>query len=321
MNVHIQQRIQGIYQVLQSAFEAGALLSSASKGYERETFISLFLNEILPPIYRFGTGDITDAITNSDTSRKSGQIDIVIEMPWAPSFPIPAGGGVRLYPAEAVGAAIEVKSDIERQWKQVVRQAGKLAILRQRLSGITVGNGELGVPNATDEPIPFFAVGYKGWKTTKTVSKHLRDVALDGILIIKHQIFAWSDRKKYLSRTSQCEAELVKQRRGEQFDMKLASCARLLELEKGSINPADIAVKMNNENYSTKPIHFGDRRFTSTINPGKWDFRNVMELSEIMSLKVESIQGIPALLQFVAFIHREVAKRAAMTADLSRYVA
>ena len=81
MNPHIASRLSGIHSVLWSAFEAGSLLSSSSKGYECETFISLFLSEVLPPIYRFGTGEITDSLMNGDPSRRSGQIDIVIEMP------------------------------------------------------------------------------------------------------------------------------------------------------------------------------------------------------------------------------------------------
>lgn len=319
MNIHIHQRIQGIHQVLSSAFEAGARLSSASKGYERETFISLFLKEVLPPIYRFGTGDITDALANDDASRKSGQIDIVIEMPWAPSFPIPAGGGVRLYPAEAVGVAIEVKSNIESQWKEVVQESKKLAVLRQRLSGFSVEGDGLVLPGSTDEPIPFYAVGYEGWKVANTVSNHLQDTALDGILIIKHQIFAWSDRKAYLSRKLQCDAELIKQRRGESFNMTLASCARLLELRQEIPDLANIVDRMNSENYSTQHTHFGDQRFLPIIDTGKWDVQGIKNIFEIISMKVDSVQGIPALLQFIAFIHREVAKRAAMIADLSTY--
>lgn len=319
MNIHVQQRIQGIHQVLSSAFEAGARLSSASKGYERETFISLFLREVLPPIYRFGTGDITDALINNDTSRKSGQIDIVIEMPWAPSFPIPAGGGVRLYPAEAVGAAIEVKSNIESQWNEVIQGSQKLAMLRQRLSGFSVEDDSLVLPGVTDEPIPFYAVGYDGWKTTEPVLRHLKDTPLDGILIIKHQIFAWSNRKAYLSRLSKCEAELIKQRKGDSFDVTLASCARLFELKNEALEPANLVDIMNSENYSIRHTHFGDQRSLPAIDAGKWQTQNINEIFNIMSMKIDTIHGIPALLQFVDLIHREVAKRAAMIAELSRY--
>jgi hypothetical protein len=320
MNIHIQQRIQGIYKLLSNAFEAGALLSSASKGYEREAFISLFLSEVLPPIYRFGTGDITDAAHNNDINQRSGQIDIVIEMPWAPSFPIHAGVGARLYPAEAVGIAIEVKSNIETQWAEVVQGANRLATLRQQLSGISVDGDALQVHNITDEPIPFYAVGYDGWKTKETISRHLQNVELDGILVIKYQIFAWSNRKEHISKIARCNTELIKQHSGKSFDSTLASCARVYELQKESLNMDEIATKMNSENYSTKSIHFGDQNFTPKIDSGKWDSQNLNAISEIMSMKIKVLEGDSALLQFISFIHREVGKRAAMTTALSRYV-
>lgn len=75
MNAHIASRLNGIHSVLCSGFDAGALLTSANKGDERERFISLFLAKVLPPIYRFGTGDITDSLKNDDSSRRVGESD------------------------------------------------------------------------------------------------------------------------------------------------------------------------------------------------------------------------------------------------------
>lgn len=89
------------------AHQAGGSMRSASKGNEREAFINAFLSEILPPQFRFGSGDITDQSAN-----RSGQLDIVIEFPFVPSIPIVAGKSPRLYLAEGVLAVIEVKSDI-----------------------------------------------------------------------------------------------------------------------------------------------------------------------------------------------------------------
>lgn len=320
MNVHVEKRLQGIYSVLSSAFEAGRLLSSASKGYERETFIALFLSEVLPPIYRFGTGDITDAMDNSDPSRTSGQIDIVIEMPWAPSFPLPIGGGIRLYPAEAVGTAIEVKSNIETQWNEVVEKASKLARLSQWLSGASIDNNIwFVVHEPQEEPIPLYAVGYEGWKTPEAVKKHLRDAPLDGILIVKHQIFAWSNRKKHLSLVSEWNAELTKKRCGKQYNPTWAACARVLELQQESLHPLELASRMNSEAYSLGGYRTSFQQSLLTINPGEWDAKNVGELLQMLSMKVEVVQGIPAFLQFIAVLHQEVAKRAMMIADMSRY--
>jgi len=319
MNIHIQQRIQGIYHSLTSAFEAGALLSSASKGFEREAFISLFLREVLPPIYRFGTGDITDAEITNDKARKSGQIDIVIEMPWAPSFPLHAGVGARLYPAEAVGTAIEVKSNIETQWAEVLQTAKKLAILRQQLGGISVDGDALEVHNTSYEPIPFYAVGYEGWKTKETILRHLQGASLDGILIIDQQIFAWSNRKEYISQVVRCKDELIKQRAGKEFNMTQASYARLIELDEESLDLTQIIEIMNYENYSTRQVHLGNQRFFPIINPGDWNADHVAEIYKIMAMETKAIEGPPALLKFISVIHHEVAKRAAMKTDLSRY--
>lgn len=98
-----------MFSVVPSMQEPRCLLPARATS---EKYLSLFLSNVLPPLYRFGTGDITDALSNNDASRKSGQIDIVVEMPWAPSFLMSAGSSVRLYPAEAVGTAIEIKSNL-----------------------------------------------------------------------------------------------------------------------------------------------------------------------------------------------------------------
>jgi hypothetical protein len=318
MNPLIASRLNGIYRVLCSAFEGGASLSSASKGYDREIFISLFLSEVLPTIYRFGTGDITDALKNDDASRQSGQIDIVIEMPWAPSFPAIVGTGARVYPAETVGTAIEVKSNLSSQWTKVIRKATALEPLRQRLSGIAVENGELSVKNKTDEPIPFYAVGYEGWSTMDTIEEKLRNAPLDGILILKHKLFAWCDRRAFLQRLKQCQDELTKKLRGQSFDSTQAACARITELIDTNV-PEQIVATLNAERWSASPLQFGDGEFLPTVSPGGWTTQNLEQVRKVFLKKTNVSTGIEAVLQFVAVVHREVGKRAAMSVDLSEY--
>jgi hypothetical protein len=319
MNEHIASRLNGIHSVLCSAFDAGALLTSASKGYERETFISLFLAEVLPPLYRFGTGDITDSLKNDDPSRRSGQIDIVIEMPWAPSFPTLVGSGPRVYPAEAVGTAIEVKSNLSSQWEQLVGTAKTLEPLLQKLSGIVVDNGSLSVEDETEELIPLYAVGYEGWSTAETVEEKARSAPLDGILILKHKIFAWSDRRPFLQRLKQCQDALVKNRAGNPCDLTLATCARVVELINDPDTREQIAEILNAEQWSVNPVHFGDQEFLATVSKGGWTDQNVQQLCKTFLLKTRVSVGTDALLQFVAVVHREVSKRAAMSVDLSEY--
>lgn len=149
-------------------------MSSASRGSERSAFVDNLLSAILPPPYRFGTGDITDI-----SGSKSGQLDVVVEFPFLPSLPIIGHGSSRLYLAEGVAAVIEVKSDVAAQWDEVLKTANSLAALtRSNFSLMSRGSEK---PSTR---IPFFAVGYKGWKTIETVKERLSDGPIDGILVI-----------------------------------------------------------------------------------------------------------------------------------------
>jgi hypothetical protein len=109
-NAHLVERLTAVQDALLALHRGGGPLSSSSKGREREHFIGEFLRKVLPPVHRFGSGDIIDS-----AGQKSGQADIVVEHPLLPSLPHP-GGKVRMYLAESVAAVIEVKSDLSSQW-------------------------------------------------------------------------------------------------------------------------------------------------------------------------------------------------------------
>jgi hypothetical protein len=180
LNSHILQRLSGIQKQLISACEASAPLSNATKGTERENFIDNFLGNVLPPASRFGTGDATDA-----SSKKSGQLDVVIEYPFAPSLPAVGASKTRLYLAEGVAAVLEVKSDVSVQWDDVLRTAVNLAPLRRKFLATMVFGGK-----SPTEHIPLIAIGYKGWKTVKTCEAKLdENPALSGIFVIDPGIF------------------------------------------------------------------------------------------------------------------------------------
>lgn len=181
-NQYLAQRLAGIQEMLNAAHKASKPLSSSSKGRERESFIKSYLAEVLPPIYRFGTGDATDSY-----GARSGQLDVVIEYPIAPSLPN-AGTGhgqTRLYLAESVAAVIEVKSDAADQWNEAVETASKLASLRRSFgSRIVVGQ-------SPSVQIPLFVAGYTGWSQEKTLLSKLADhPEIAGILIIDSGLFA-----------------------------------------------------------------------------------------------------------------------------------
>jgi len=179
-NAHVAERLKGIQGSLMAVHKAGSTLSSASKGTEREQFVGSFLAEVLPAPFRFGTGDITDTIAN-----KSGQVDVVVEYPFLPSLPT-AKDSPRLYLAEGVAAAIEVKSNLTAQWAEVERTSEALKPLKRDF--VKTGTISMGV--APRNQIPLFAVGYTGWRKMESVVEHLESGVVDGILVIDSALFA-----------------------------------------------------------------------------------------------------------------------------------
>ena len=176
----IYDRLLGIQKMLVGVHAASDPLSSNSKGVEREAFINGFLREVMPAIYRFGSGDVVDLNGN-----KSGQLDVVVEYPFAPSLPI-THSTPRLYLAEGVAAVIEVKSDLCKQWNEVLRTAKGLEPLTQDQSGARSIFGD-----APPNQIPLLAVGYTGWKTLDSLRQHLADSKnLAAVLVIDAGVFA-----------------------------------------------------------------------------------------------------------------------------------
>ena len=182
-NQYVLQRLEGIRKILVAVHETSRAGSSATKGNEREQFLSLFLSQVMPPPFRFGTGDVTD-----ETGTRTGQLDIVLEYPFLPSIPMP-GTSSRLYFAESIAAVIEVKSDLSGQWNQVLRTAQNVASLKPNLEN-RLASGTGATPNP--RKIPFFAVGYRGWCRPETLAGKVSK-EIDGILVIDPGIFLASD--------------------------------------------------------------------------------------------------------------------------------
>ena len=218
-NQFVIDRVAGIRAQLMASYQSNVSLSSATKGSEREAFIELFLAQAFPSQFRFGTGDATDQHGN-----KSGQLDVVVEFPFSPSLPSAGGARHRLYLAESVAAVVEVKSNVQSQWAEVVQTANALKLLHRNLdrfsrraaggqlsklstgtflTGATLegdieigGNGiTVSGRSLTPDRIPILAIGYKGWQTTSPLEDRvLRDDAVDGILVLDSALFVGGPR-------------------------------------------------------------------------------------------------------------------------------
>lgn len=209
--ITLDQRLDGIFKLILSTYESAGGMSSASKGTERELVVSLLLKEVFPPHYRFSSGDIVDK-----DKRQTGQVDIVLENPIGYSFPA-VQGGPRLFLAENVAAVIEVKSNLQNQWSEVLASSAKVAKLRrsftsdllaQALGQVITGKANTDKvedvdklkrdllaaandkKNIGNQRIPYYVVGFKGWKKDDTiVDKKLLDNRIDGILILESKKF------------------------------------------------------------------------------------------------------------------------------------
>lgn len=155
-NSILMERLRAILSALQALGASEKGLSSASKGEEREFFANEFLSSTIPSIIRIQSGDIIDL-----GSKVSGQVDIVLEFPFLPSFP-KRPNAPRLYFAEGVCAAIEVKSDLKDQWDEVLKKVKAIKSLTRFYT-----NSRTTIPSK----IPVFVVGYRGWRDPKTIKK------------------------------------------------------------------------------------------------------------------------------------------------------
>jgi hypothetical protein len=162
-NMHLMSRMVGIQKslLLQHRSRQGVPWSTSDS--ESEIFVHEFLEKVFPSPYRFTSGTITDA-----AGRVSGLVDIAVEYPFLPSFPM-LGSAERLMLAESVAAALTVRSDLRAQWSEVeesVREIRRLRRFWQSPAPIP-GEGEAA-------SVPCVAVGYEGFATIEELSQRLQ---------------------------------------------------------------------------------------------------------------------------------------------------
>lgn len=164
---------------------AGKHVPSATKGTEREVLVREFLARVFPPAYRFGSGTIIDS-----AGHRSGQLDVIIEFPFLPSFPTP-GAPDRMYLVDSVAAVIEVKSNLTRQWKQVLKSARTVRSLVRdwRAHQSTDPKGHEHDYVSAVPHVPFFAVGFEGHTSIQKLQNLLASAEEgerpDGLFVVK----------------------------------------------------------------------------------------------------------------------------------------
>ena len=191
-------RLSAIRDVLIAGHTGSDGYSPTFTGGEREASVNMVLANAIAPPFRTGTGEITDA-----HERKSDQIDIVIEYSGSLSFPLLRGDGSRLYLAEGVCAAVEVKSGLSAKWEDVKAKAAKVKSLTRHVG--TIASVEPDPPDS----IPFFAVGYSGWATAAKVDEKLSECGdVDGILLIGPNTLYRGKRPDFSAHNSEGPAAL-----------------------------------------------------------------------------------------------------------------
>ena len=209
-NRYVVERLSGLLAGLNATYEATAASASASKGAGRANFIDSFLRQVIPPGWRISTnGEITDA-----KGEKTGELDVIIENGFFPSLPVIGVESSRLFFAEGAAAVIEVKSNLQDQWNDVLSTGKKLAGLDRHIkSGIMGGNrgpiihqspvifSNPNLPKIPATPIdiiktkvPYFVVGYKGWSSRETIEEKLLEAEgqVSGVLQLDKGYFVGS---------------------------------------------------------------------------------------------------------------------------------
>jgi len=178
MHPELISRIEGMRNIAMAHHKAGCGMANAVIGNERENFIKYLLSKIFPNSYRFSSGEIIDI-----SGKRSGQVDVVMEYPYEPSFPSPAGDE-RLLIAESVIIAFEVKSS-DSQMSEVIDKSRLINNLYRNLNiHMWYGDdeGDQAFPKEhldIKHKIPNIAVFYKGPVKSETFFNKYSEMNVD----------------------------------------------------------------------------------------------------------------------------------------------
>lgn len=157
----LSSKLKNIHTVLMQAYTNTHGFTSPVQGDERETVIRELLRLVLPMSYRLGKGAIVDA-----KGAQTGQVDAVFEKPFSLSFPVSSEQN-RLYLADNVAAAFEIKSDLYAQSTAAIKKVAEI----KRLHREPEPGGESGGVMYDELFIPTFIIGFRGYSTLESMYK------------------------------------------------------------------------------------------------------------------------------------------------------
>lgn len=149
--------IETLVESLMLGYKQSRKYPSPVIGNERELLIEALLKRALPSNIRYGSGVIMDS-----RGHKTGQVDIVLECQNSFSLPI-TSGKQRLYFADTVAAAIEVKSDLNKQKIEAFEQSHSVQkLFRKKREEDFIDQKKYAVPS--------YIIAFKGAKE-ETIDK------------------------------------------------------------------------------------------------------------------------------------------------------
>ena len=158
---------KGLFISLKNSLEAFENMSSASKGTGREDIVKATPGACLPSKYSIVSGDIIDT-----KGHNTGQIDGITVFSSDTVLRSPVSN-VSLVPAESAGAVLEFKSDIKKQWSEVVQKYEKVKPIFWLPINMLATRPK---DSPKRETMSFHVVAFKGYKKVETLKNKLNEL-------------------------------------------------------------------------------------------------------------------------------------------------
>jgi hypothetical protein len=162
----------GAVDELRAAYSKSVGAPDACKGSLRENGVKRAIEHSLPSIVRLYTGEIIDPFEG-----QSGQVDGILVHATGSALATSADDA-RIAFAEGVLAAIESKSNVAKQWDEVLLTWSKLRVLRRFDPESPPAVLDRGAPLVPQEAgIPLAVIGRNGWRSRVTLERKVEELS------------------------------------------------------------------------------------------------------------------------------------------------